>query len=237
MTGIEGGTMEHNEERDDSARRTTVLERRLMRNFLIWPVFQLSATLLTGLLFSSLLAPVNGDYFYILYEYVMFFSPIVTAAFVVTALRHHPVFHHLLRVVVGISLVVAVFTNYTCATAASGRGDFLNILRGSIRYPDRSLLGKMLGLNDRFVALPSFVDPLANYSTPLMLLFVGVKHWSLLASPYFLLLMVITPFRLALPVFWLWVVLSVLYVVLPSRAWKGMKAIMTHGLRVVLRQH
>ncbi len=213
--------MEHDEERDNSTRLTTVLERRLTRNFLMWPVFQLSATLLTGLLFSSLLAPVNGDYFYILYEYAMFFSPILTAIFVVTALRHRPVLHHVLRVVVGVCLVVAVLTNYTIATTASG-GDFLNVLKGSIRYPDRSLLGKMLGLCDRFVTLPSFVGPLANYPTPLMLLFAGVKHWSLLASPYFLLLMVFMPSRLAIPLFWLWVILSVMYVVLPSRAWKWM---------------
>jgi len=179
---------------------------------------------------------VNGDYFYILYEYVMFFSPIVTAVFVVTALHHRLVLHHLLRVVVGVSLVVAVLTNYACAAAASG-GDCLNVLKGSIRYPDRSLLGKMLGLYDRFVALPSFAGPLADYPTPLMLLLVGVKHWSVLASPYFLLLIVITPSSLALPVFWLWAVLSVLYVVLPQRAWAWMKATMIHGLRVVLRQH
>jgi len=215
--------MEHDLQRGDSTRLTSVLERRLTRNFLMWPAFQLSATLFTGLLLSSLLAPVNGDYFYIFYEYLMFFSPILTAVFVVTALRHRPVLHHLLRVVVGVSLVVAMLTNYTCATAASG-GDFLNVLKGSVRYPDRSLLGKMLGLYDRFVALPSFAGPLADYPTPLMLLFVGIKHWSLLASPYFLLLMVITPSRLAFPLFWLWVGLSVLYVVLPTRAWGWMKA-------------
>ena len=228
--------MEHNEARDGSVRLTTVLERRLTRNFLMWPVFQLSATLLTGLLFSSLLAPVNGDYFYILYEYVMFFSPIVTAAFVVTALRHRPVLHHLLRVVVGVSLVVAVLTNYACAAAASG-GDFLNILKSSIRYPDRSLLGKMLGLYDRFVTLPSFVGPLADYSTPLMLLLVAIKNWSLLASPYFLLLMVITPSGLALPVFWLWAVLSVLYVVLPQRAWGWIKAEVVQGWKKMRKHH
>jgi hypothetical protein len=222
--------MERDEERDNSARLTSVLEQRLTRNFLMWPVFQLSATLLTGLLFSSLLAPVNGDYFYILYEYVMFSSPIVTAIFVVTALRHRPVLHHVLRVVVGVCLVVAVLTNYTIATTASG-GDFLNVLKGSIRYPDRSLLGKMLGLYDRFVTLPSFIGPLADYSTPLMLLLVGIKNWSLLASPYFLPLMVIMPSRLAIPLFWLWVVLSILYVVLPSRAWRWLKAAAVRGWR------
>ena len=227
--------MEHDGERDDSAGLTTVLERRLTRNFLMWPVFQLSATFLTGLLFSSLLVPVNGDYFYILYEYAMFFSPILTAILVVTALRHRPVLHHLLRVVVGVSLVVAVLTNYTCAASASG-GDFLNVLKGSVRYPDRSLLGKMLGLYDRFVALPSFVGPLADYPTPLMLLLVGIKNWSLLASPYFLLLMVITPSRLAFPLFWLWVVLSVLYVVLPSRAWKWTGDMLQRAWSVIRRR-
>ena len=35
-----------------------------------------------------------------------------------------------------------------------------------------------------------------------------------------LLLLLIIPHFLALPVYWLWVVLSALYVVLPSRAWK-----------------
>lgn len=39
----------------------------------------------------------------------------------------------------------------------------------------------------------------------------------------FLLPLLITPRVLAIPLFWLWVVLSVLYVVLPSRAWKWMK--------------
>jgi len=37
--------------------------------------------------------------------------------------------------------------------------------------------------------------------------------------------LVLVPWWLALPVFWLWVVLSVLYVVLPQRAWGWMKAL------------
>jgi hypothetical protein len=151
----------------------------------------------------------------------MFFSPIVTAVFVVIALRHRPALHHLLKVVIGVSLVVAVVTNYRCAVTASG-GDFLNVLKGSVRYPDRSLLGKMLGLYDRFVVLPFSTGLLADYPTPLMLLLEAIKKWSLLASPYFLLLMAVVPSRLALPVYWLWVVLSVLYVVLPARAWGWM---------------
>jgi hypothetical protein len=45
---------------------------------------------------------------------------------------------------------------------------------------------------------------------------------SMTALPCFL-LMLITPSFLALPVFWLWVVLSVLYVVMPQKAWGWMR--------------
>jgi hypothetical protein len=60
--------------------------------------------------------------------------------------------------------------------------------------------------------------------------FVPVFRWTnftpyaLMTSVPILLLLLIIPHFLALPVYWLWVVLSILYVVLPSRAWKWMKA-------------
>ncbi len=59
--------------------------------------------------------------------------------------------------------------------------------------------------------------------------FVPVFRWTiftpyaLMTSVPILLLLLIIPHFLALPVYWLWVVLSVLYVVLPSRAWMWMK--------------
>ncbi|MEN6387867.1 MAG: hypothetical protein ABFD13_03090 [Candidatus Cryosericum sp.] len=60
--------------------------------------------------------------------------------------------------------------------------------------------------------------------------FVPVFRWTIF-TPYafmtsvpILLLLLIIPHFLALPVFWLWTVLSVLYVVLTSRAWKRMGA-------------
>jgi hypothetical protein len=46
----------------------------------------------------------------------------------------------------------------------------------------------------------------------------------MLTGPFFLLLLLILPSFLAIPLFWLWVLLSVLYVVLPQRAWGWMKA-------------
>ena len=58
--------------------------------------------------------------------------------------------------------------------------------------------------------------------------FVPVFRWTvftpyaLMTSVPILLLLLIIPHFLALPVYWLWVVLSILYVVLPSRAWKWM---------------
>jgi len=63
--------------------------------------------------------------------------------------------------------------------------------------------------------------------------FVPVFRWTIF-TPYafmtsvpILLLLLIIPHFLALPVFWLWVVLSALYVVLTSRAWKRMGSFST----------
>ena len=60
--------------------------------------------------------------------------------------------------------------------------------------------------------------------------FVPVFKWTiftpyaLMTSVPILLLLLIIPHFVALPVYWLWVVLSALYVVLPSRAWRLLKA-------------
>lgn len=71
--------------------------------------------------------------------------------------------------------------------------------------------------------------------------FVPVFRWTIF-TPYafmtsvpILLPLLITPRCFALPIFWLWVVLSVLYVVLPSRTWKWMGA-SVHGWWKKLRR-
>jgi hypothetical protein len=47
--------------------------------------------------------------------------------------------------------------------------------------------------------------------------------YMLMTMPPVLLLLLIVPHFLVLPVFWLWVTLSALYVVLPARAWKRVR--------------
>jgi hypothetical protein len=51
-----------------------------------------------------------------------------------------------------------------------------------------------------------------------------------------LLLLVLSPSWLALSVFWLWVALSVLYVVLPQRTWGWMGGALRRGWSVVWRR-
>jgi hypothetical protein len=55
-------------------------------------------------------------------------------------------------------------------------------------------------------------------------------------GPYYLLILLIIPPFLAFPIFWLWVVLSVLYVVLPQRAWGWMKSSVVRGWKRVRQQ-
>ena len=63
-------------------------------------------------------------------------------------------------------------------------------------------------------AVLSFLDFLSARDACILATILGVPGLPILA------LLVLVPFWLALPVFSLWVVLSILYVVLPSRAWK-----------------
>ncbi len=72
--------------------------------------------------------------------------------------------------------------------------------------------------------------------------FVPVFRWTIFTPyalmtsvPILLLLLIIPPF-LALPIYWLWVVLSILYVVLPARAWKWMGNALRRGWSVVRRR-
>lgn len=92
-------------------------------------------------------------------------------------------------------------------------------------YPAQTPLEGLVNLYCRFVVtLPPFLGPFNDRNELLMLLSLVFQHYSPLTGPFFLLLLLIIPSFLALPVFWLWVVLSVLYVVLPQRAWVWMKA-------------
>ncbi|MCE5193763.1 MAG: hypothetical protein ABFD13_06445 [Candidatus Cryosericum sp.] len=90
--------------------------------------------------------------------------------------------------------------------------------------PPRVALGE--ALRTRMELLPyvvhnvvlSFLDFLSIRDACILATVLGAPGLPILA------LLVLVPFWLALPVFWLWVVLSIVYVVLPPRAWGRMRA-------------
>ena len=159
----------------------------------------------------------------------MLLSPVVAAVLIVIALRHHPVLHRFLKVVVAFSLFLMVPTNHTSATVASRGGFFQAWTKDYNLYPFLPLADKLAGLFTKYVTLPTFLGPLTDQNMPLLLLYMVVSQYSLLTGPYFVLLLLVAPSFLALPVFWLWVVLSVLYIVLPQRAWGWMKSSLVRG--------
>jgi hypothetical protein len=125
--------------------------------------------------------------------------------------------HRFLKFAVVLSLIVLIQTNFACATMANG-GHLLQVLMQ--RYHLSSNQTPIETMVDTYIHYvitpPPFVndyDPLAAISWAL------VQSYAPLTGPLFLLLFLITPHFLALPVYWLWVVLSALYVVLPARAW------------------
>jgi hypothetical protein len=171
-----------------------------------------------------------------LYEIGMLLSPIVAAVLVVVALRHHPVLHRFLKVAAAFSLCLMVLTNHASAAVASRGGFFQAWTKDYNSFPFQPMANQLVDLFSKYVTLPSFLGPLTDQNMPLLLLYLVVSQYSLLTGPYFLLLLLITPSFLALPVFWLWVVLSVLYVVLPSRAWLWMKSSVVRGWKRVRHQ-
>lgn len=195
-------------ENDASLDPTTRLERRLTLIFLLWPVVSMVAWL-PGL--SSFAR-------YWIYYPAMFLSPVLAVILIGVAWHHHPILHRFLKIVVALSLIVLVLTNFTCANTAS-HGDLLQVLTNHYHlYQNRTPIEDMVYLyTHSVVTLPSFVNDYDILSLSFTLM---TQHYSVLTGPLFLLFLLITPRFLALPVFWLWLVLSVLYVVLPSRAWR-----------------
>lgn len=167
-------------EDDTPATPSTILERRLIWFFLLWPVALLVIRMLAvysnrgNLLSSPLLW---------LYELGMLLSPLLTAALVVFVLRHHPVFHHFLKAVVAFSLFLMVLTNHTSATVASRGGFFQAWTKDYNLYPFLPLVDKLVGLCSKYVTLPTFLGPLTDQNMPLLLLYMVVQHYSLLTGP------------------------------------------------------
>jgi len=198
----------------------TILERRLIWLFLLWPAALLAIRMLA--IYSNRGNLLNSPLLW-LYELGMLLSPAAATVLVVIALRHHPVLHRFLKVVVAFSLFLLVLTNHASAAVASRGGFFQAWTKDYNSYSFQPLANQLVDLFSKYVTLPSFLGPLTDQNMPLLLLYLVVSQYSLLTGPYFVLLLLITPSFLALPVFWLWVVLSVLYVVLPQRAWGWVK--------------
>src|SRR5450830_830548 len=198
----------------------TILERRLIWLFLLWSPALLAIRMLA--VYSNRGNLLNSPLLW-LYEIGMLLSPIAATVLVAIALRHHPVLHRFLKIAVAFSLCLMVLTNYTSAFIAS-RGEFFQAWTKDYNlYPSFPLADKLVGLFTKYVTLPTFLGPLTDQNMPLLLFYTMTQQYSLLTGPYFLLLLLVTPSFLALPVFWIWVVLSVLYVVLPQRTWGWMK--------------
>lgn len=200
---------------------TTILGKRLTLIFLLWPAVLITVT------WRSLL-PSFVQYW--LYELGIILSPVLAAILICIALRHRPVLHRFLKVVVALSLIGLAITNFTCAKTAS-EGNLLQELTKYYHvYPAQTPIEGLVNLYGRFVVtLPPFLGPFNDRNELLVLLSLVFQYYSPLTGPFFLLLLLITPSFLALPIFWLWVVLSVLYVVLPKRTWGWMKAMVARG--------
>jgi len=159
-------------------------------------------------------------------------SSVVAAIVVVIAVRHLPVARPFLRKFVALLLLMTMLGGgfYFFATISHEK-QLYSSLSTSLNQENQqnpatrvSPLTEILGIPylsidgrgwhgiDRSGALLTLIYPFA----------------SMTALPCFL-LMLITPSFLALPVFWLWVVLSVLYVVLPQRSWGWMKSSVLRG--------
>lgn len=159
-------------------------------------------------------------------------SSVVAAIVVVIAVRHLPVARPFLRKFVALLLLMTMLGGgfYFFATISHEK-QLYSSLSTSLNQENQqnpatrvSPLTEILGIPylsidgrgwhgiDRSGALLTLIYPFA----------------SMTALPCFL-LMLITPSFLALPVFWLWVVLSVLYVVLPQRSWEWMKSSVVRG--------
>jgi len=203
-------------EDDTPATPATILERQLIWLLLLWSPALLAIRMLA--VYTNRGNILNSPLLW-LYEIGMLLSPIVAAVLVVIALRHHPVLHRFLKVAAAFSLCLMVLTNYTSASIASHGGFFQGWTKDYNLYPSFPLADKLVGLFTKYVTLPTFLGPLTDQNMPLLLFYTMIQQYSLLTGPYFLLLLLIAPSSLALPVFWLWVVLSALYVVLPRRAW------------------
>ncbi len=163
-------------------------------------------------------------------EYTISFgSPVLGAILIGIAIRHYPATRTFLKVLVAMILVVTLLAGgfWRCATLARSGKLLKTIIGFYSRYfhaePPISTPNLVL-LTLYYVDYPQS-ERLAEILYGLPVVGAYNSFFTAMPAPYYLLLLLITPPFLAMPIFWLWVVLSVLYVVLPRRAWGWMKAL------------
>lgn len=182
---------------------------------LLWPIF----VWICGMLGAAVQKPFT--------DYLVFFgSPVVAAILAGIAIRHYPGTRKFLKTLVGVLLIVTILWGgiFQCASLAH-KGKLLSAMEHTT--PRVTLITYRT-----LVSQPLFPVSDADANATLRGTLVGVFGYASLflspytpmLGPYYLLVLLITPPFLAFPILWLWVLLSVLYVVLPQRAWGWMKA-------------
>jgi hypothetical protein len=164
--------------------------------------------------------------------YLAYFgSPVLATIILVIALRHYPASRLFLKGFVAVILVATALAGgfYHCATIAS-HGSLLKAIELAARtstgisssfpsfYPTQLPISKF---NAAFYYLLGMIYspwmPLASVIPVGYLLYLAAMPW-----PTLVLFMLITPRFLAMPVFWLLMLLGIPYV-MPQRAWVWMK--------------
>ena len=222
-TTSQSGNMFPSTEPDTSARPripATVLERRLIRYLLLYPIVLMVCAVVEVVIFRQ------GVAYTAWLRYVG--SPVVAAILICMTMRRYHASQQFLRIFFVLTFLGTILSGgfYYCATL-SHNGSLVDTATLYI-HKDTNLLRSIFwpgSITNLFASMTVHPSPavgwLGAYSNSLLSFpYSYLVVYGNMVGPYFLLLMLITPRFLTMPVFWLWVVLSVLYVVLPSRTWK-----------------
>ena len=222
---------------DGKSARKSNIEKWLFWAMFVWPVINL-------VIAGVFLLGQFGDY-------VLFFgSPVVAAILAGFALRRYPATRKFLKTLVGFLLITTVlWGGFLRCTSLAHQGKLLSTIEHtystySDAEPSLSMPRVIFSTYYPLVSQPLFHVGPADANATLRGRIVGMFGYTSLflypyapmLGPYYLLLLLITPSFLAFPVFWLWVVLSVLYVVLPQRTWLWMKSSVVRGWKRVRHQ-
>lgn len=179
--------------------------------------------LLWACAFTTLISvAVNTRYRLVTVELLVTAVAILAAIMVAVGMRHLPSTGPVLRKFVALILLMILLFGGFYERATLARDGSLWRMTGDLF--DREVHGSSpMPSIAAVLSLPATMTVHASgewMSEKLPYLLIFSNPYACMISPCFLLLMVVTPRFLAMPVSWLWVVFSVRYVVLPSRAWK-----------------